>query len=65
MHLFPQRQADTIEAERVRSAVTCSVITATQERCRLGGTTDAPDALDNTQIMGQAIKGQFFRQLPT
>jgi len=54
-----QRQSDMIEAERMRTAVTYSLITATQERCRLAVSTDSSSSLSDAQLMGQARKGQF------
>jgi len=56
---LPQHQSDMIETERMRTAVTYSLITATQERCRLAVSTDSSSSLSDAQLMGQARKGQF------
>jgi len=45
---------ESIEDERTRSAVTYSMITAIQERCRLA---EAPDGMTDNQLMTQVKKG--------
>jgi len=45
---------ESIEDERSRSAVTYSMITAVQERCRLA---EAPDGMTDNQLMTQVKKG--------
>jgi len=50
-----QVQVESIEDERTRSAVTYSMITAIQERCRLA---EAPDGMTDNQLMTQAKKGR-------
>jgi len=44
----------SIEDERTRSAVTYSMITAIQERCRLA---EASDGMTDNQLMTQVKKG--------
>jgi len=46
---------ESIEDERTRSAVTYSMITAIQERCRLA---EAPDGMTDNQLMTQVKKGR-------
>jgi len=48
---------ECIEDERSRSAVTYSMITAIQERCRLA---EAPDGMTDNQLMTQAKKGALL-----
>jgi len=45
---------ESIENERSRSAVTYSMITAIQERCRLA---EAPDGMTDNQLLTQTKKG--------
>jgi len=45
---------ESIEDERTRSAVTYSMITAIQERCRLA---EAPDGMTDNQLLTQAKRG--------
>jgi len=51
---------ESIEDERSRSAVTYSMITAIQERCRLA---EAPDGMTDNQLMTQVKKGALAMQL--
>jgi len=55
--LWHQNRVASIEVERARTAVTYSLITATQERCRLAASTDGTGTLTDVQLMGQARKG--------
>jgi len=50
-----QAQLESIEDERIRSAVTYSMITAIQERCRLA---ESPDGISDNQLMTQVKKGR-------